>query len=99
MKNYRISDLAADDLVEIWYYISQDDPAAADRMMKRFEAAFMKLGDYPRMGRGRSRREDDFRVFTVGDYLIFYRMRDNYVDILRVLSGFLDLNDLILESE
>jgi len=33
MSHIRITPLADQDLLEIWYFIAQDDPAAADRLL------------------------------------------------------------------
>ena len=37
MSRIRITPLAEQDLVEIWYFIAQDDPLAADRLLDLLE--------------------------------------------------------------
>jgi plasmid stabilization system protein ParE len=37
MSRIRITPLAGQDLVEIWYFIAQDDPVAADRLLDLLE--------------------------------------------------------------
>jgi hypothetical protein len=39
------------DLIDIWLHIAQDNPAAADRLLDRFEDVFIRLAETPPMGR------------------------------------------------
>jgi plasmid stabilization system protein ParE len=40
MSRIRITPLADQDLVEIWYFIAQDDPVAADRLLDLLEEKY-----------------------------------------------------------
>ena len=51
MNQYRVSDAASADLEEIWLYIAQDDPDAADRFIRTIVSRFPTLASMPRMGR------------------------------------------------
>ncbi|MGH8550579.1 MAG: type II toxin-antitoxin system RelE/ParE family toxin [Blastocatellia bacterium] len=42
---------AEEDLIEIWIYIAQDNPGAADRVLDEVEERFLVLADHPLMGR------------------------------------------------
>jgi toxin ParE1/3/4 len=42
------------DLEEIWYFIAQDDPAAADRWLDSLEEKIQLLADNPLMGPARA---------------------------------------------
>jgi toxin ParE1/3/4 len=53
MSRIRITPLADQDLVEIWYFIAQDDPVAADRLMDLLEEKYKLLADNPHMGPAR----------------------------------------------
>ena len=44
--------LTEEDLIEIWIYIAQDNPGAADRVLDNIEERFYALSDNPLMGRG-----------------------------------------------
>jgi plasmid stabilization system protein ParE len=50
MSRIRITPLAEQDLVEIWYFIAQDDPVAADRLLDLLEEQYELLADNPHMG-------------------------------------------------
>jgi toxin ParE1/3/4 len=53
MSRIRITPLAEQDLVEIWYFIAQDDPIAADRLLDLLEEKYKLLADNPHMGPAR----------------------------------------------
>jgi hypothetical protein len=42
---------AEEDLIEIWIYIAQDNPGAADSVLDDIEERFYALADNPLMGR------------------------------------------------
>lgn len=85
---------AEEDLIEIWIYIAQDNPVAADRVLDDIEERFHALADNPLMGRLRPDIASELRYFTVGKYLILYRTVSNGVQIVRVVHGARDLPHL-----
>ena len=85
---------AEEDLIEIWIYIAQDNPGAADRVLDDIEERFYALADNPLMGRLRPDIAPEFRYFTVGKYLILYRTVPDGVQIVRVIHGARDLPNL-----
>jgi len=94
MNQYRVSDEARADLDEIWIYIAQDNPVAADKYMKVLVSRFPTLASMPLMGRPREELSPRLRSFPVGRHVIFYRPMDNGVEIVRVLDGARDLPPL-----
>lgn len=94
MEPVRLSDLARTDLEEIWLYIAQDNPAAADRFIERVYRTCRKLARVPGMGRSREGLGKGLLVFRVGDYLVFYRTAERGIDVARILSGYRDLETL-----
>jgi toxin ParE1/3/4 len=85
---------AEEDLIEIWIYIAQDNPEAADRVLDDIEQQFHALADNPLMGRLRPGIAPELRYFTVGKYLILYRTVPDGVQIVRVIHGARDLSHL-----
>jgi toxin ParE1/3/4 len=79
---------AEEDLLEVAEYIALDNPAAAEKMLGRFEKAFDLLADNPASGR-RARDERlkllQYRFLMVDRYLVFYLFRDKKVLICRIL--------------
>jgi len=82
---------AEEDLIEIWIYIAQDNPKAADRVLDDIEERFNALADNPLIGRLRPDIAPELRYFTVGKYLILYRTVPDGVQIVRVIHGARDL--------
>jgi len=82
------------DLIELWVYIAQDNPAAADRVLDEIEAKCHLLAGQPRLGPARPDIRPDLRYFPVGSYLILYREIASGVEIVRVVHGARDLPDL-----
>lgn len=60
------------DLEEIWLYIAQDSPRAADRLIGRIHEKCQVLAESPHIGRSRPELAVDLRSFPVGNYVIFY---------------------------
>ena len=94
MKQYRVSDVARADLDDIWLYIAQDDPEAADRFIRAIVSRFPKLASMPYMGRAREELSAGLRSFPVQKYVIFFRPLEGGVEIVRVLSGARDFPPL-----
>ena len=94
MNQFRISDTARADLNEIWFYIAQDDPEAADRFIRVLVSRFPKIAAAPELGRQREELSPRLRSFPVGRYVIFYRPVENGIEVVRVLHGARDLPPL-----
>jgi toxin ParE1/3/4 len=94
MSQYHVSDAASADLEEIWLFIAQDDPDAADRHLRNLVSRFPTLASMPEMERLREELAARLRSFPVGSYVIFYRPIAGGVEIVRVLHGARDLPPL-----
>ncbi|MGI0495441.1 type II toxin-antitoxin system RelE/ParE family toxin [Alkalinema pantanalense CENA528] len=79
--------LADEDLLDIWFYISADNVEAADRVLDRIDARCESLGHNPEMGTQRDELMPGMRCLVEGNYIIFYRIRPNCVEVLRILHG------------
>ena len=94
MSEYRVSDAARSDLDEIWLYIAQDNPDAAERFVRSLVSRFPMLAGMPKMGRPREELAPRLHSFALGNYVIFYRPMDNGIEVVRVLHGTRDLPPL-----
>jgi toxin ParE1/3/4 len=94
MKPYRVSEAAHGGLDEIWFYIAQDNPDAADRIIRTRVSRFAMLAGMPEVGRRREELSARLRSLPVGNYVIFYRPLENGVEVVRVLHGARDLPPL-----
>ena len=90
--SYRIEYLpiAEEDLLEIFDYICEDDPKAAARFIDRIDANVGKLADFPRLGnipQDERLNTMGYRMLVIDNYLVFYVILDQTVEIRRVLHG------------
>lgn len=81
------------DLIEIWSYIADDNEAAADRLLRRIDEALLMLANTPLAGRARPELGPDIRSFPIGNYILFYAVQPNAIDVVRVLSRYRDISD------
>jgi len=79
---------------DIWLHVAEENPGAADRLLDQIEKAVLMLGRFPEMGRQRDGLRSGLRSFAVGDYVIFYLARNRTVVLVRVLSGFRNLDTM-----
>ena len=79
--------LALNDLDEIAVFISQDNPEAARRTVKRIWEATLILSDQPNAGR--PGRVHGTRELVIADtpFILPYRVVKNTIEILRVLHS------------
>jgi toxin ParE1/3/4 len=91
--------LAYNDIHEIWCYTANDSEKRADAVYDGFEQKLQTLAEYPKMGRARQELGDNLRSVTFGKYVIFYRIKRNVVEIIRVLHGSRDLDGLFNPEE
>ncbi len=86
---------AENDLEEIWWYIAQDSPKNADSFLDRIQESCLALADFPKMGTSRNELKMGLRSQPVGNYLIFYFPLNDGIDIVRVLHGSRDIENLL----
>jgi toxin ParE1/3/4 len=86
---------AASDLDEIWWHIAQDSPHNADKFLERIQERCLALADFPQMGTSRDELKAGLRGQSVGNYLIFYFPLEDGVDIVRVIHGSRDIENLL----
>jgi addiction module RelE/StbE family toxin len=78
---------AEQDAQELWDYIAERNPAAADRQVDRIHAGVKKLGRFPNIGRiGRCFGTREL-VIGKSPYIVAYRLRHETVQILRVIHA------------
>lgn len=87
MKQLRVTNEAKADLIEIWLYVSQNNESAADVLINKITGKFNELLANPGMGRERIDIAPLVRSFPVSNYLIFYRLVEEGIEIVRVIHG------------
>lgn len=88
MRGYDFHPEAQIDLGEIWEYIAEDSPDAADRVIDDIEAALEALVPFPHQGH---RRPDltsrPLRFILVREYLIAYAPDEKPLWVVAVMHG------------
>ena len=79
------------DYEEIWSYVAVHDLAAADRLLDRFDATLRALALTPQIGRQVDDLAQGLRSFPVGNYLIFYRIAKDTIQLIRLVHGARDI--------
>lgn len=85
---------AAEDLLEIWQYIADDNEAAADKLLNELDTASKMLARNLKAGRARPELAPGLRSFPVGRYILFYRPIADGAEIVRVLHGSRDIDSI-----
>jgi toxin ParE1/3/4 len=86
---YRIffTPAAEKDMRTAWRHVAQHDVNAADRLFDALDGRAKALKQFPERGVPRDDLSQGMRMLVEGKYLIFYRVEESAVRVLRVLYG------------
>ncbi|WP_407310366.1 type II toxin-antitoxin system RelE/ParE family toxin [Desulfosporosinus sp. SB140] len=82
--------IAEKDLTEILEYIQIDNPTVALRLLDDIDKTISKLVYFPYMGhvpKDQRLIQLNYRMLVVENYLVFYVILDDIVEIRRILHG------------
>jgi toxin ParE1/3/4 len=83
------------DLSDIWdYYAKAAGQQSADNVVRRIEAGCRVLETHPFGGRGRDEIRPGLRSITARPHVIFYRVRGDRAEIIRILDGRRDIGEV-----
>ena len=89
---------AREDILDIGVYLMDQNPAAATRFLNALEETLNSLADMPEMGRIYQVGTHELRRFPVRNfdkYLIFYRLLDDRIELVRIIHGSRDIPELL----
>jgi antitoxin ParD1/3/4/toxin ParE1/3/4 len=96
MSEFILSPAARLDLIEIWDFIAQDNIDAADRVRDEMLEAMAMLAAEPGLGHYRKDLADEpLRFWRVYSYLIIYRPESRPLEIVRVLTAYRNVKELL----
>ena len=82
--------IAVSDLEDIYIFVADNSPYAAMDLIDRIDASIAALESFPEMGvlakHPRLARKG-YRVLIIDDFLVFYVVLADVVEIRRILSG------------
>ena len=82
--------VAVRDMEEIFDYICQDNREAALKLLDKMDESIFKLSNLPFIGpipKDIHLENKGYRILIVEEYLIFYVVKENAVEIRRILHG------------
>jgi toxin ParE1/3/4 len=91
-----LSDLFKEDLADIWLFLARrNSDAAAHRTTSTILKELEVLEDFPLIGRSRDDLREGIRaLLCTKHYIVFYRVIESRVIVLRVVHGARDLERL-----
>ena len=96
MPTILITPAAESDLINLWVFIARDNRVAADKVYEAVEQTFATLASMPAMGtlyQPKRRRLEGIRFFPVTHfqkYIIYYRVIQGGIEIIRVLHAHME---------
>ncbi|MGV0027149.1 type II toxin-antitoxin system RelE/ParE family toxin [Phormidesmis priestleyi] len=94
-QQYKLTAPASRDIEDILDFIAGNrSDTAADQFLRKLNQKLGNLTRFPEIGRKRDDLASGLRSVSLDRYLIFYRLIDSGIEILRVVSGYQDLEAL-----
>lgn len=93
MKRLVITRDASRDLSEISDYFLAQSVEAGDRFVEGFGRKCQYLAQFPYLGRSYTNLAPGLRGMPLMNYIIFYQITDDGIEILRIMSGYRNLKD------
>ena len=98
MSRYLINILASQDLNEIADYFAEQNLEAGERFFQEFNRRCEQLIAFPNSGKSYAAIREGLRGMPLSGYILFYRVLEDGIEILRVVSGRRDLPSLFDQS-
>lgn len=92
MTRWTLAPRARADLDEIWdYTVGLWGNDQAERYLRLIQSAIELIAADPEKGRCCDDVREGYRRFRVGSHILFYRMADDVVDVVRILHQRMDV--------
>lgn len=99
MKEPLITAQAEADLEETWEYVAHGGAAKADRFIDRLLKQAGIHAQFPLTGRSREDLAPGLRSFVVKPFVVFFRSKDETIEIIRVLHGRRDVDTIMKDAD
>jgi toxin ParE1/3/4 len=91
---------ATEDIDHLWdYYADVVGHTAADNILREIARAVATIDDFPLAGRSRDDVRAGLRSLAAGSQIVFYRLRDDRPQIVRVLDSRRDIDEIFSDEE
>ncbi|PHM07271.1 type II toxin-antitoxin system RelE/ParE family toxin [Nostoc sp. 'Peltigera malacea cyanobiont' DB3992] len=96
---YFIAKEASQDLDEILDYFLVRNINAGERFIQGFNKKCLNIAQFPNIGRSYANFDPSLRGIPLDSYIIFYRVFEDSVVIVRVISGYRDLKSIFTDVD
>ena len=90
---------ASQDIENILDYFLQRNIDAGEKFVKDFNNKCLNIVKFPKIGRSYSHIDSPLRGIPIDGYIIFYQLLENSIVIIRVVSGYRDIESLFLDLD
>jgi len=98
MNQYIISTEAIRDMEQILDYLANTNINAGEKFLEEFSKKCRYLTQFPLMGRSYREIRPYLRGLPMKNYIIFYRLTEQGLEIMRVVKGERDLDAFFSEN-
>ena len=92
MKPIKLTAKAKKDLVNIWRYTNEKwGLDKADTYLNKIDSGIEDIKSHPEVGRSREDIYLNCRSMSIGNHFIVYRIKSDFIEILRVLHKKMDV--------
>lgn len=102
MMKLRINPIVAEDLKKIKEYIAEDNEEMAVKTIQEIYARIENIQQFSYMGADLAKRvsfRTDYKYVICGNYVVLYKIGEEYVEIYRVVNRYQDITKIFLWCE
>jgi toxin ParE1/3/4 len=89
---------ALSDLESLWtYYLQAAGPDTAEKIVREIYEVTDVLAEHPQAGRMRNEIRHGLRSLATAPHVIFYRIKNDIPEIIRILDGRQDIEEIFSE--
>jgi toxin ParE1/3/4 len=97
--NFILAPSATRDLDRLSQYFLETNVEAGERLFKALNQKFYNLTQFPNLGKRYSHLNPEIRGLLVEKHIIFYRVTNVEVEIVRIVDGRQDLTQLFITED
>lgn len=87
------------DIDHLWdYYAEVAGRASADKLLRQIATVVVAINEFPLAGRSRNDVRVGLRSLSAGSQIVFYRLSGGRPEIVRVLDGRRDIDEIFAEE-
>ena len=99
MMKLRINPIVAEDLKNIKEYIAEDNEEMAVKTIQEIYARIENIQQFPYMRAALAKRvsfRTDYKYVICGNYVVLYKIGEEYVEIYRVVNRYQDITQIFI---